>query len=141
MHVLRQVHKALNPHGLLLDIHPQPEDPRVEIDHGGHSVPVGRMDWTQDSEEIRQARRRLVSTQRDGLFRLERRRRFDLRAYHDSVDAWLEYVTYYNTGRGEDASNRIPSSILRGARRELSRRGGRVVVIERVRASALRRCE
>ncbi len=135
MNVLRQIHKTLRPRGLLLDIHPQPENPRVEIERAGRSIRVGTIDWTQDSKEIREARKRLETIRREGLFRLERRRFFDLRAYHESVDSWLEYR------REKACSSVVSSSVLRAARRELRSGGGRVVVIERVRASALRRLD
>ena len=135
MHVLRQIHKTLRPDGLLLDIHPQPEDPRVEIERDGQSVRIGTIDWTQDKKEIRDARKRLQAIQREGLFRIERRRLFDLRAYHESVDAWLEYRA------DKGCSSVVTPSVLRAARRELRSGRGRVVVIERVRATALRRCQ
>lgn len=132
MHVLRQIHKALRPDGVLVDVHPQPEHPRVEVVRAEGSVRVGTIDWTEDNREIRAARRRLSAVQRQGLFRLERRRMFDLRAYHDSVDAWLEYR------RERGATSPIASGTVGAARRELRSGSGRLVVIERVRASALR---
>ncbi|MFN2491064.1 MAG: hypothetical protein ABR529_15305 [Actinomycetota bacterium] len=135
MHVLRQIHKALNPLGLLLDIHPQPEDPRVEIERADQTVPIGRIDSTEDNQEIREARKRLALIQCEGLFRLEGKRFFDLRVYHESVDAWFEYR------REKGATSVVAPSVLRAARRELRSGEGQVVVIERVRASALRRCE
>ncbi|HEV3472036.1 MAG TPA: hypothetical protein VG408_02360 [Actinomycetota bacterium] len=133
MHVLRQLHKALRPGGLLLDIHPQPQDPRVEIVHPEGSVAVGAIDWTVDSREIRAARKRLALVMRDGLFRLEKRRWLDLRMYHESVAAWLAH----REERGQTSP--IPEEVLHRARRELRPGEGRVAVIERVRASALRR--
>lgn len=135
MHVLRRLHKALKPGGLLIDIHPQPEDPRVEIVRAEGSVSVGAIDWTVDSREIRDARKRLARVIREGLFRLERRRWFDLAAYHESVDAWLAY----RQERGHTSP--IPDEVLRRARRELVPGEGRLAVIERIRASALRRVD
>lgn len=135
MHVLRQLHKALKPGGLLLDIHPQPEDPRVEIVREDGSVTVGAVDWTVDSREIRDARKRLALVVHEGLFRLERRRWFDLIAYHESVDAWLAR----REERGHTSP--IPHEVLGSARRELGSGAGRLAVIERIRASALRRLD
>jgi hypothetical protein len=134
VHVLRQVHGALRPNGLLLDFHPQPEDPRVEIVQSGDSVPIGAIDWTVDSREIRDARKRLAEVVREGLFRVVKRRWFDLAAYHESVDAWLAY----REERGQMSP--IPDEVLRRAHREL-RPGARVAVIERIRATTLRRID
>ena len=132
MHVLRQLHKALRPRGVLLDIHPQPEHPRVGIVHGRQVTPVGALDWTEDIREIRDARKRLASVQRAGLFRTEKRRVFTMRMYHDSVDAWLEF----RHDRG--ATSIVPAHVLRAARREMRSAGGVLMVTERVRASVLR---
>ncbi len=132
MHVLSQIHEALRPDGVLVDVHPQPEHPRVVIVRREGAVAVGRIDWTEDNREIRAARRRLSAVQRQGFFRLERRRTFELRAYHESVDAWLEY----RRDRGETSP--IAPGTLLAARRELRSGGGSLVVIERMRASALR---
>jgi hypothetical protein len=120
---------------VLLDIHPLPEDPRVAIVGRDRSTPVGEIDWTVDSQEIRAARKRLASVQREGLFETERRRMFEFRMYHDSVDAWLEYR------RARDATSVIPPPVLRAARREMRAEGSRLVVAERVRATALRRID
>jgi hypothetical protein len=135
VHVLRQLHRALRPSGLLLDIHPQPEDPRVEIVHPEGSVSVGAIDWTVDSREIRDARKRLAVIVREGLFRLENRRWFDLAAYHESVDAWLAY----REDRGQTSP--IPDEVLGRAHRELRPGEGRLAVIERIRGSAFRRVD
>lgn len=133
MHVLREVHKTLKPNGLLLDVHPQPEDPRVEVLYQDEFVPVGNIDWTNDSREIRQARRRLAGLQRAGLFVLDRRRRFEARSYYESVDTWLEHR------REHGWTSVIPPQVLRDAR-GLMRAGGRAVVVrEKVRASLFRR--
>ncbi|MDQ3964358.1 MAG: hypothetical protein M3277_10670 [Actinomycetota bacterium] len=135
MHVLRQLHKALRPGGLLVDIHPQPQDPRVEIVHPEGSVSVGAIDWTVDSREIRDARKRLTEVVREGLFRLEKRRWFDLHMYHESVEAWLAH----REERGQTSP--IDDEVLRRARRELRPGEGRLAVIERIRASVLRRLD
>jgi len=135
VHVLRQIHYALRPDGVLVDLHPQPQHERVEVVRHGGVIAVGTVDWTEDNREIRAARRRLAAVQRQGLFRLERRQMFDLRIYHDSVDAWLEYR------RDRRETNPIASGTLRAALRELESRGGRLVCTERIRASSLRRLD
>lgn len=133
MHVLRQLHKSLRPEGVLLDIHPQPEDPRVVVVNAGRSIPIGSLDATEDNREIRDARQRLASVQRAGLFRTERRRIFTFRKYHDSVDAWLEHR------RDCNATSIVSAEVLRAAKREMRAEGATLAVINRARASTLRR--
>ena len=133
MHVLREIHKALRPNAVLLDFHPQPQNPPVEVVHTGGTQEVGRIDWTQDSREIRRARRRLSALEAEGLFRLERRLYFDLSMYHDSIDAWLEHR------RRREEANVLPEGLLRNARKAMRRKGAQLVVRERIRASSLRR--
>lgn len=129
MHVLRQIHKALRPNGILLDVHPQPEDPRVEIVHEHETQPVGTIDWTQDSRDIRSARRRLSRLQAEGLFQLDRRVIFEVAMYHDSVDSWLTFR------RERGATSVLTADLLRAARRRMRKKGSRLVVRERVRAT------
>lgn len=135
MHVLRQLHKTLRPGGVLLDIHPQPTHPRVAVFISGRAIPIGSLDATEDNSDIRAAQKRLVSVQRAGLFRTERRTRFAVRTYHDSVDAWLEYR------REREATNIIPPEVMRAAKREMRAEGATLAVISRIRAGALRRVE
>lgn len=135
MHVLRQIHKALRPAGVLVDIHPQPEGLRIKIESADRSIPIGTIDGNDDSRSIRQARRRLAAVQREGLFCLEGRRIFDLRSYHESVEAWMEY------DRDHGYTSVIPPELLRRTRQALRSEGGKIVLIEPVRASALRRLE
>jgi len=99
----------------------------------GRSILIGSLDATQDNFEIREAQKRLASVQRAGLFRTERRTRFTMRTYHDSVDAWLEYR------RIRDATNTIPAEVMRAAKREMRVEGATLAVISRIRAGALRR--
>lgn len=133
MHVLRQLHKTLRPDGVLLDIHPQPEDPRVVIVGNGRRNMIGELDATIDNQEIRDARKRLVSVLRSGLFRTEERRIFSFHKYYESVEEWLELR------RERGSTNIIPSGVLRAARRELRAEGTQLAVATRIRATVLRR--
>lgn len=118
---------------MLLDIHPQPDHPRVMVIRAGRSTPIGSLDASEDNQEIRLARRRLVSVQRAGLFRTERRSIFTMRKYHDSVEAWLDD----RAERG--ATSIIPPDVMRAARREMKGKGGTLVVANRIRATTLRK--
>ena len=133
MHVLRQIHKALRPGGVLLDIHPQPKDVRIEVVSANRSTPIGTLDGSEDHHSIRKARKRLLAVQREGPFRLEGRRTFDLRIYHESVEAWLEF----HRDQGYGCISELPPEVLRRTRRALRSEGGEIVLIEPVRASAL----
>jgi hypothetical protein len=52
VHALKSLHAALRPNGLLLDVRPAPENPVVELVHGGDStvdsrrrvLPLGHVD-------------------------------------------------------------------------------------------------
>lgn len=135
MHVLRQIHRALKPGGLLLDLHPQPADPRSEVVGGARAVGIGVVHSESDSIDIREARKRLAGVQRAGLVHLERRRMFEIRFYHDSVDAWIAYR------RERQESGTISPNVLRAARNEMRNKGRRLVIRERIRASRLRRVD
>ncbi len=135
MHVLRQVHRTVRPGGVLVDIHPLPQDPRVEITGSEGSIRIGKLDSTVNNRDVRNARKLLAGVQREGLFRLERRRMFDFRMYHDTVDAWLQYR------RDHDSTSVVPPQVLRDARREMRAGGSKLAVIERARASVLRRVD
>lgn len=135
MHVLRQLHKTLRPGGVLLDIHPQPTDPRVTVLVSGRTIPIGSLDASEDNSEIRAAQKRLAGVQRAGLFRTERRTRFVMRTHHESVDAWLDYR------RERDATNIIPPEVMSAAKKEMRAEGATLIVISSIRAGALIRVE
>lgn len=133
MHVLREVHKALRPKGILLDMHPVPQDVQIEVVHDRETQAVGTVGDPKDSRDVRRARRRLSALQAQGLFNLESRAFFDMSIYNDSVDAWLEY----RRERGETGI--LTKELLRNARRAMRKKGAQLVVRERIRASSLRR--
>ncbi|MGH8937299.1 MAG: hypothetical protein ACRDXD_13730 [Acidimicrobiia bacterium] len=133
MHALSRIHRSLHPDGVLLDVHPEPENARVEVWEQGRIRPLGGLDGEQDSREIRQARSRLEEAERRGWYVTERQRKFELLVHHRSVDEWLERRAR------EGATSIIPEGMLETARHLLARGADELVIRERVRAAVLRR--
>jgi hypothetical protein len=79
VHALRQIHKALVPEGVLLDMHPVPPSTRAEV--AGRSL--GRFD---DAEFMRIVANAEAEIERSGLFERESELEFDyLERYDDPV--------------------------------------------------------
>lgn len=132
VHVLRQIHKALKPRGVLLDVHPVPRPPAVEIWRGNRRPHLDFLDWTNAISSIRGARARLSSIVAEELFRVRARRYYDLCLHFTSVEAWLRRRRDY--GKDEDA---IRHELLARARRMMKSAGSTLVITERFRATAL----
>lgn len=135
VHVLRQIHKSLRTKGLLLDIHPLPEDPQVEVVGPKRARSVGALQRHEDSRDIRAARRRFALVAAEGAYGLERRRIFHSRSYHESVASWHEYRDQHG------ATSVIPPAVLRAVEREMRSPQTKLVVDQRVRASIYRRLD
>jgi hypothetical protein len=131
VHVLRKVHKALRPHGVLLDIHPVPAHHRVEVLREGHRSHLGYLDSSAVIERVRDARARLRVAQREGLFELRARRYFDWDAHYSTIEAWFRRRDEYGS------MVRIPPELLRRLRRHMRRAGSTFVLSERTRADLL----
>jgi transposase len=88
--VLKRIYRWLRPSGLLLDLHPEPEQPSVDIVLGeGGKVHLGRIDNTALIANIRAARAALASAVEQNLFEQERSLVFDFISHFVSVDEWL----------------------------------------------------
>ena len=131
VHVLRQIHKALKPDGVLLDVHPLPKAPPLEVWRGEDRTLVDYLDWEHAIELIENARRVLNSVVDEGLFTRRARRFFDLHETFPSVDAWLEHRREF------DEQGAIRRDLLASARREMRKPGGTLVITERIRATVL----
>jgi hypothetical protein len=80
VHALRQIHQALVPEGVLLDMHPIPPSTRAEV--RGESL--GEFD---DAEFMRIVANAEAEIERGGLFRRESETEFDyLERYDDSAE-------------------------------------------------------
>ena len=55
MHALKKLHTALRPQGVLLDVHPLPQDSWFEVRRAGQNFAVGQVDQAQDIADITSA--------------------------------------------------------------------------------------
>lgn len=133
MHALRRIHECLRADGVLLDVHPQPENSQIEIWQDGLIHSLGEVDQKEDHEEIESARVHLRSFEQRGLFAKDRRRYFDGFEHHPSVESWQE--------RWAEEGYRLVAApeLLESANDLLASGGGELVIRERVRATSLRR--
>ena len=136
VHVLRKVHKALRPRGVLLDIHPVPAHAWVEVVRDSRRKRLGYLDSSTVIERVREARRRRAAVLREGLFVPGPRRYFDWHAHYPSIEDWFRRREEY----GSTAAIVIPPEVLRRVRVEMRRPGTIFVVGERTRATLLTRC-
>ena len=94
MNALSRIHESLREDGVLLDVHPQPENSRIEVWQDGQIHRLGEIDQHEDHEEIVAARSHLRSFERVGLFRAERSAVFELLEHHPSVESWEDRWEY-----------------------------------------------
>lgn len=133
VHALKKIHDSLRPTGVMLDIHPQPENTRVEVWQEGRVESLGPIDDEDDIRDIRQARSRLNLVERRGWFITQRRRTFDLLEHYPTVESWLERRAW------EGGTSIIPEGMLDSIHHLLASGGGEIVKREPIRASLLRR--
>jgi hypothetical protein len=133
VHALRRLHQSLREHGVLLDIHPQPEDNRLEVWHGDQVTIIGDIDQRQDIREVLEARAILDTLESDGLFNTLERRFFDLLEHYPNVDEWLD------RWRRKGWTFDVPDELLETARELVAHDKARLIIRERVRVSTLKR--
>jgi hypothetical protein len=85
VHALRQIHQALVPGGVLLDMHPVPPSTRAEV--GGESL--GEFD---DAEFMRIVANAEAEIERSGLFERESETEFDYLERYDDPEQLLEDI-------------------------------------------------
>jgi SAM-dependent methyltransferase len=132
VHALKRIHRSLRPDGVLLDLHPQPDRPRIEIWQDGHVELLGHIDYEQDIADILNARARLDQVEKDGWYVTYRRMVFELVSHFTSVEEWQTHEWW----QGYDT--RVPEELLDSARRRLDTGGGEFIVREAIRASLLK---
>ncbi len=135
MHALSRIHSCLRTDGVLIDIHPQPENSEIEIWQEGRIHRLGQIDQSEDNEEIEAARSYLRSFEERGLFATEKRAVFELLEHHPTVESWQE--------RWAEEDYRLVArpDLLDSARALLSTAGTELVIRESVRATRLRRLD
>ena len=135
VHALRQIHRSLTPDGVLLDVHPQPTNSRIEVWQDRRVHDLGEVDQEEENREIEDARGRLELVVKEGLFTPETSDYFEAGEHHDSVSSWQEHWAE------EEYQLIAPAGMLESAERLLSSGGGELVIRESVRATRLRRLE
>ena len=135
MDALSRIHKCLEPGGVLLDVHPQPQNSLIEIWQDGLTHHLGDVDQREDHLEIEAARAHLSSFEQSGLFATEKQGFFELLEHHPTVESWqAKWV--------EEGYRLLAEPDLLDSANELLRSGGGELVIkEPVRATSLRRLD
>lgn len=133
VHALRHIHQSLTSDGVLLDVHPQPVNSRIEVWQDGRVHDLGEVDQREDTRDIEDARSQLELLVNEGLFTPETNDFFELLEHHDSVASWQEKWDEEEYGLVADPE------LLASARELLSTGGGELVIREQVRASRYRR--
>lgn len=140
MHALENIHAALRPRGLLLDVRPAPGHPWIAVHQRGNTgceservVRLGQMDDSYRIGTLATADAALHTLVDAGRFVAERAQVFTFVYHFDSVDAWLAYMAEQWT------SARISPELIARAEQELSGRTGEVRVLRTMRASRCRR--
>ena len=92
MDVLKRIHQWLRAGGLVLDLHPEPEAPTVEVvDAEAMRVLLGHIDNRALVGNIHRARAALTSLVEAGYFQRERSVVFDFVSHFRGVDEWLRH--------------------------------------------------
>lgn len=131
VHVLEEIHRSLRDGGVLLDVHAVPRHPTVSVLTRDSTAVIGSPDDSVGIARIRTARRSRNRVVRDGLFRVEARRWFDLPVHYPSVDAWRARV------KDRPTTSIVSDALMAEARRAMRAAGSTLVVTERVCATRL----
>ena len=133
MNVLERMWNTLRPDGLLLDIRPATEHPRVEIQRGERVVTIGRIDDSYRIGTLLVADTAVQMVVDAGQFAWERDERFTFVYHLESVDAWLAYMA-------EHWSSAViaPDMIVRAREALPSRAEGELRILRTIRATRLR---
>jgi hypothetical protein len=130
---LRNIHSALRPGGLLLDIHPEPKHPWLVAQVDAQAIPVGQLDESFRIGTVRSARAALQSVIDEGLFVSEREMTFIFTYYFADVDAWLSHMA------GQWASAGIPADMAERASELLATGEGELRIPREIHAARLRK--
>ena len=106
MHALRNVHRALVPDGILLDVHPIP--PHEQAEAGGEVL--GRLDQSEFLATVAAAEGLLEEVVGDGLYEPEAEVETDVLERFDSAEELLDVV-------GEREGESVPAPVERRIRR------------------------
>jgi hypothetical protein len=130
---LRNIHSALRPGGLLLDIHPEPKHPWLVAQVDARTIPVGQLDESFRIGTVRSARAALQSLVDDGLFVFECETTFTFTYHFADVDSWLGHMA------GQWASAGIPADMAERASSLLATGEGELRIPREIHAARLHR--
>lgn len=133
MRALRNIHSALRPGGLLLDIHPEPKHPWLVAQVDAQTIPVGQLDESFRIGTVRFARAALQQASDDGLVAFERETTFVFTYHFADVDAWLGHMA------GHWASAGISVDMAKRARELLATGEGELRIPREIHAARLRK--
>src|SRR5258706_6677949 len=85
VHALQEIHRLLEPTGILIDIHPVAESSPIEIHQDGKIDLAGDLSVRQWCTDYQQADIALTEIKRRGLFALERELMFDSLTHYGSA--------------------------------------------------------
>lgn len=92
VHALEKIHGLLHPRGLLVDIHPSPEPPVLQVRVGAAIHEAGWLRETDDYLEYEQADRALTIVIERRLFLRERRVRFQFTTHAPSLPDLVRHL-------------------------------------------------
>lgn len=133
MRALRNIHSALRPGGLLLDIHPEPMHPWLVAQVDAQAIPVGQLDESIRIGTVRFARAALQQGIDERLFISERETTFVFTYHFASVDAWLGHMAEHWASAG------IPAEMAERARDLLATGKGELRIPREIHAARLRK--
>jgi hypothetical protein len=92
VHALEIIHNLLDVDGFLLDIHPSPDPPPIEVRLGEQYVLAGWLKEVDDYVEYIRADQTIEEVVRRGLFTLEKRGTFTFNTYVGSIGELRTYL-------------------------------------------------
>ncbi len=95
VHALEEIHRLLNPDGLLVDIHPVPEFTFIRVYDNGEVLIEEPLVDTDDEDVIR-AERALAKVADRGLFVVDMSHEFGFQTYASSMRELWDYVELMN---------------------------------------------
>jgi hypothetical protein len=118
---------------VLLDIHPEPTNSRIEVVTHGDSVSMGELDESSLIATILAARSAFNGLVERGLFACEREEKFEYLHYFTSVEGWLDEID------NEWEHAEVAPEIVDSVRRLMDAGNAEIVMREPTRAARFRR--
>jgi hypothetical protein len=111
VHALEEIHRLLEPGGILIDIHPFVERPLAEV-HLGGEVLFSQPFPDYSIEDYQQAENALGQVIQRGLFFVERKESFEFITYSSSSKELIDYLNLANAtdnrpGEGDDEAREL----------------------------------